>query len=58
MIDADARPNKPSQLAVLSLGVVLAGVVLFAFPRFGISVMGLPEKAFAVLPLIRGFLTF
>ena len=58
VIDADVRPNKPSVLPVLLLGVVIAGVVFFVLPRFGISVMGLLQKAIAFLPLIRGFLPF
>ncbi len=58
VFDADARPSKPSLLPNLLLGVVVAGVVLFVLPRFGISVMGLLQKAIAFLPLIRGFLPF
>ncbi|MGB2098397.1 MAG: hypothetical protein ACPHX4_01580 [Candidatus Puniceispirillaceae bacterium] len=58
VIDADERPNKPSLLPVLLLGAVIAGVVLFVLPRFGISVMGLLQKLLAFLPLIRGFLPF
>ena len=58
VIDADVRPNKPSVLPVLLLGVVIAGVLFFVLPRFGISVMGLLQKAIAFLPLIRGFLPF
>ena len=58
VIDADVRPNKPSLLPVLLLGVVIAGVLFFVLPRFGISVMGLLQKAIAFLPLIRGFLPF
>ena len=58
LIDADARPSKPSLLPVLLLGAVVAGVVLFVLPRFGISVMGLLQKLMAFLPLIRGFLPF
>ena len=58
VIDADVRPNKPSLLPVLLLGVVIAGVVFFVLPRFGISVMGLLQKAIAFLPLIRGFIPF
>ena len=58
VIDADVSPNKPSLLPVLLLGVVIAGVVFFVLPRFGISVMGLLQKAIAFLPLIRGFLPF
>ena len=58
VIDADVRPNKPSLLPVLLLGVVIAGVVFFVLPRFGISVMGLLQKAIAFLPLMRGFLPF
>ena len=58
VIDADARPSKPSLLPILLIGVMVAGVVLFVLPRFGISVMGLLQKAIAFLPLIRGFLPF
>ena len=58
VVDADARPSKPSLLPVLLLGVVFAGVVLFVLPRFGISAMGLLQKAISFLPLIRGFLPF
>ena len=58
VVDADERPNKPSLLPVLLLGAVVAGVVLFVLPRFGISVMGLLQKLLAFLPLIRGFLPF
>mgnify|MGYP001208895921 CR=1 FL=1 len=58
VIDADGKPNKPSLLPILFLGLILAGVVFFILPRFGISVMGLLQKAIAFLPLIRGFLTF
>ena len=58
VIDADARPNKPSLVPVLLLGAVVAGVVLFVLPRFGISVMGLLQKAIAFLPFIRGLLPF
>ena len=55
VIDAD---SKPSLLPFLLLGLLLAGVVLFVLPRFGISVMGFLQKAIAFLPLIRGFLPF
>ena len=41
VFDADARPSKPSLFPVLLLWAVVAGVLLFVFPRFGISVMGL-----------------
>ena len=58
VFDADARPSKPSLLPVLLFGLVIAGVVLFVLPRFGISLMGLLQKAIAFLPLIRGFLPF
>ena len=58
VLDADPVPNKPSLLPVLLLGAVIAGVVLFVLPRFGISVMGLLQKLLAFLPLIRGFLPF
>ena len=36
----------------------MASLVLFVLPRFGISLMGLLQKAIAFLPLIRGFLPF
>ncbi|MFL2844908.1 MAG: hypothetical protein ACJ0BO_01455 [Candidatus Puniceispirillaceae bacterium] len=58
VVDGEARPRPPSLLAILLLGLVLAGIVLFILPRFGISVMGLLQKAMAFLPLIRGFLSF
>ena len=58
LINADARPSKPSLLPVLLLGAVIAGVVFFVMPRFGISVMGLLQKLLAFLPLARGFLPF
>ena len=58
VVDGEANPRPPSLLPILLLGVVLAGIVLFILPRFGISVMGLLQKAMAFLPLIRGFLPF
>ena len=58
VIDADGKPNKPSLLPILILGLILAGVIFFVLPRFGISVMGLLQKAIAFSPLIRGFLPF
>ena len=58
VVDGDAKLRLPSLLPILLLGVVLAGIVLFILPRFGISVMGLLQKAMAFLPLIRGFLPF
>ena len=58
VIDAESKPNKPSFLPLLFLGLLVAGVVLFMLPRFGVSVMGLLQKAIAFLPLIRGFLPF
>ena len=57
-IDAVGKPNKPNLLTILLLGFILAGVVVFVLPRFGISVMGLLQKAIAFLPLIRGLLPF
>ena len=56
VIDGDKKSNKPNLLPILLLGLILAVVVLFVLPRFGISVMGLLQKAIAFLPLIRGFL--
>jgi len=58
VVDADPVPQKPSLLPVLLFGALIAGVVLFVLPRFGISVMGLLQKLLAFLPLIRGFLPF
>ena len=58
VIDADGKPKKPNLLPILLLGLILAGVVFFVLPRFGISVMGLLQKAIAFLPLIRGMLPF
>ena len=58
VIDGDSKPNKPNLLPILLLGPILAAVVFFVLPRFGISVMGLLQKAIAFLPLIRGFLPF
>ena len=58
VIDADGKPNKPSLLTIFLLGLLLAGVVVFVLPRFGISVMGLLQKAITFLPLIRGLLPF
>ena len=55
VIDGDSKPNL---LPILLLGLILAAVVFFVLPRFGISVMGLLQKAIAFLPLIRGFLPF
>ena len=42
----------------LSLGLIVAGVVFFVLPRFGISVMGVLQKAITFLPMIRGLLPF
>ena len=56
--DNQERQSKPSVLSILLLGLLIAGLVLFVLPRFGISLMGLLQKAIAFLPLIRGFLPF
>ena len=58
VIDTESKPNKPSLLPLLFLGLLLAVVVLFVLQRFGISVMGLLQKAITFLPLIRGSLPF
>ena len=58
VIDEEAKPRPPNALPTLLLGLVLAGIVLFILPRFGISLIGLLQKAMAFLPLIRGFLPF
>ena len=57
-VDGGAKLRSPSLLTILLLGAVLAGIVLFILPRFGISLIGLLQKAMAFLPLIRGFLPF
>ena len=56
VVDAESKPNKPSLLPLLFLGLLLAGVVLFLLQRFGINVIGLLQKAITFLPLIRGML--
>jgi hypothetical protein len=56
--DNRERQSKPSLLSILLLGLLIAALVLFVLPRFGISLMGLLQKAIAFLPLIRGFLPF
>ena len=58
VIDADIKPNKPRLLPFLLLGLLVTGVVFFVLPRFGVSLMGMLQKAIAFLPLIRGFLPF
>ena len=58
VIDADGKPTKQNVLPILLLGLMLAGFVFFVLPRFGISVMGLLQKAIVFLPLIRGLLPF
>ena len=58
VVDGEVKPRPPSFLAILLLGVVLAGIALFILPRFGVSVVGVLQKAMALLPLIRGFLPF
>ena len=58
VIDTESKPNKPSLLPLLFLGLLLAGVLLFVLQRFGISVIGLLQKAITFLPLIRGMLPF
>ena len=63
MVEGDVANNqnhqrKPSVLPILLLGLLLAGLVLFVLPKFGISLMGLLQKAITFLPLIRGFLPF
>ena len=58
VLDGEAKSRPPGFLPVLLLGAVLVGIVLFVLPRFGISVMGVLQKAMALLPLMRGFLPF
>jgi hypothetical protein len=56
--DSQNHQRKPSVLPILMLGLLVAGLVLFVLPRFGISLMGLLQKAIAFLPLIRAILPF
>ena len=58
VVDVEAKPRPPGFLPILLMVAVLAGIVLFVLPRFGISVMGVLQKAMAILPLMRGFLPF
>jgi hypothetical protein len=58
LIDAEAKRSTPRLFPILLVGAILAGVVLFVLPRFGVSVIGLLQKVIAFLPLIRGFLPF
>jgi hypothetical protein len=58
LIDAEAKRSTPRLFPIFLLGAILAGVVLFVLPRFGVSVIGLLQKVIAFLPLIRGFLPF
>ena len=58
VVDGEAKPRTPSLLTILLLGAVLAAIVLFILPRFGISVMGVLQKAITFLPMIRGLLPF
>ena len=47
VIDTDGKPNKPSLLPILLLGLILTGVVFFVLPRFSISMMRMLQKAIA-----------
>ena len=58
VVDPDGKSKEASLLPILFLGLLLAGIVFYVLPRFGISVMGLLQKVIAFLPLIRGFLPF
>ena len=58
VIDANGKPNKPSLLPIFLLGLLLAVVVFSVLPKFGISAMGLLQKAITFLPFIRGLLPF
>ena len=46
-VDANGKPNKPSLLPMLFFELILAGIVFFVLPRFGISVMRQVLKAIA-----------
>ena len=58
VIDGDDKPSKRNFLPILLLGLILAGVIFFVLPRFGINVIGLFQKAIAFMPFLRGFLPF
>ena len=58
VINADARPNTPRLIPILLLGALLAVVIVFILPRFGVSLMSLFQKAITFLPLIRGLIPF
>ena len=58
VIDGDDKPSKRNLLPILLLGLIVAGVVFFVLPRFGISVMGVLQRAITFLPMIRGLLPF
>ena len=58
VIDGDDKPSKRNLLPILLLGLIVAGVVFFVLPRFGISVMGVLQKVITFLPMIRGLLPF
>ena len=56
--DNQERKSKPSVLSILLLGLLIARLVLFVLPRFGISLMVLLQKAIAFLPSIHRLLPF
>ena len=58
VIDGGGKSNKRNLLPILLPGLILAGFVFFVLPRFGISVMGLLQKAITFLPIIRSLLPF
>jgi len=58
VIDGDGKPNKQKLMPIFLFGLILAGILFFVLPRFGISVMALLQKAVTFLPMIRGLLPF
>ena len=57
-LKADTQPKRLNLLPLIFFGLILAGIVFFVLPRFGISIISLLQKVLGFLPLIRGFLPF
>ena len=58
VVEGNNGARKPSLLTFLLLGLLVVGVVFFVFPKIGIGISGLFQKALAFIPLLRGFLPF
>ena len=57
-LEADTQPKRLNLLPLIFFGLLIAGIMFFVLPRFGISIISLLQKALGFLPLIRGFLPF